>query len=182
MRRRKAGVANCSLDTDRVEEGVLFGCEFRSRLCNGVVMPINSSNNILFLDELGVRLNRPVLGVVRVSSLITLFSELRLLGVASTGPALGSPSASVGLDGVADKRSKRPRTRPSLCGVGPIEVGRAGLKSFLDRDGVTATDSSSACDCDLSGVWACLDRFWGVVVWGRATSSCLRFRCFSASF
>lgn len=56
-------------------------------------------------------------------------------------PASGGTAAVslVDLDGVAvSRRSNRPSTRPSLWGVGPMDVGTAGLKSFLESDGVAA--------------------------------------------
>lgn len=58
-------------------------------------------------------------------------SCLLLLGVAETAGFV-----SFVRDGVPARRSKRPRTRPSFCGVGPIDVGTTGLKRVRLMEGV----------------------------------------------
>ncbi len=123
-----------------------------------------------------MRASRPVVGVAASMGRL-------LLGVAATGQ---SP---VARDGVRASRSKSPRTCPSFCGVGPIDVGRTGLKSFLLRDGVTAAAAakvipgvpgvpggSGGWACDLRGVEVGFGRLEGV--WGgrREASEGLRFR------
>lgn len=135
VRRRKAGVLNSLL---RVVEGVvvvLFGFSWR-----GVV----TAPKRLVLPARGVEASwaiRLAEGVVRSPS-----SEARrLLGVAE--PIGLGKGDSVGLEGVLPRRSNRPRTRPSFWGVGPIEVGRAGLKSLRAVEGVAAPGVRAVGDC-----------------------------------
>lgn len=72
-------------------------------------------------------------------------------------PRDGVPSS------LSTMRSNRPRTRPSLCGVGPMDRGAAGLKRVLAMEGVVVDmglwgderglDGVSRCFCILDGVW-----------------------------
>ncbi len=114
----------------------------------------------------------------------------RLLGV-TAGIAI-TEMAVVDREGVpAERRSKRPSTRPSFWGVGLTDVGTAGMGVRAVRftegvrtgpaaaDGVRAPGDIvvSGWKCwVLVGVWAGLDLLEGV--WGaRAASDWVRLRC-----
>jgi hypothetical protein len=141
------------LDTD---DGVLA-----SMLPRRFLIGVAKAFSICLLPEdIGVR-----------PSLVTLsasYLPARLLGVDCTcaRDLPGVPGGFVVsfLDGVpssfSTKRSNKPSTRPSLCGVGPREVTGAGLKSFLDMAGVFM--SSSSRDCCFDGVSTHLFRLSGV--------------------
>jgi hypothetical protein len=125
-----------------------------------------------------------VVGVVVVVARV--LTVRGLLGVAAGRVMV----AVVGFEGVRPRRSKMPRTRPSLCGVGLIEVGAAprGVRAVRSRDGVMAgwvADGVWAPDGMASaggewrvfcGVWAGLDLLDGVCG-GRAASDWDRLRC-----
>ena len=111
---------DCGVCADRALPSVAFkGVTSRSRYC-------------LFDDEVGV---------------------LPSLKFSSSSPLLGVSMnfawvSSVFLDGVAatllSKNAKSPNTFPSLCGVGPMDVGAIGLGAVLSRDGVLATGGMSS--------------------------------------
>jgi len=117
------------------------------------------------LADIGVLLSFTAL----ISSLECRF----LLGVAWICPSVLFPCDLEGVpSSFSTKRSNNPRTRPSRCGVGAIDVTDAGLNSFLDMDGVAMKTESRACPGFLEGVSACLARFDGV--WAGAVIA-LRF-------
>lgn len=109
-----------SFETDEAE-GVVRPAMLASRLLSGV------ESNLPSLRREGVRPSggRRCVDLLGVAS--TLEAEPAGLAVAS------------GSWGVGARRSNKPRTRPSRCGVGPIEVGAAGLKSLRAVEGVTAS-------------------------------------------
>lgn len=154
LRLRKAGVENLA---DRDVDGVLLR-RFWSGLSWRGVLTDPKRDSLRGVAFSGRRCVRLAGGVVREST-----SEARRLdGV--------NPADSVGLEGVLPRRSKSPRTRPSFCGVGPIEVGRAGLKSFREVEGVAAVRavpgvlaSTAWWEWAFLGVWKVLDRLDGVV-------------------
>ncbi len=95
-----------------------------------------------------------------------------LLGVTwipTTVVVVGPPVEREGVAVSGGRRSKRPRTRPSLCGVGPMEVGTAGLKSLRAVDGVV---TASTYLLDACGVCSVRTRFDGA---GDGASIGLRF-------
>lgn len=140
VRRKKAGVANCSLDTDRSPVGVLprmlLEGELARFLLNGVDVvlvvvvvvartPRKLSRRLRLRPDDGVRSRLRCRGMLGVMNSLSSFSSFllssfsrssawrRLLGVAVNPDARGLVS-SVDLDGVYEIRSKRPRTRPSF--------------------------------------------------------------------
>lgn len=133
-RRKKAGVSvsNCNLEI--VPDGVLLPM-LQSRFFNGVM---NSFKMFLLVDDMGV-----LLGLTALSGLVNLADLHGVAWIVPTTFVSLMLRLSAGLVGVSStflngRASNRPRTRPSRCGVGPIEVGTAGLNSFLLREGVTA--------------------------------------------
>lgn len=93
---------------------------------------------VRLLEDMGVLPNLPF------SSSSSISLAFRFVGVACTVPGWSFAFSVVDFVGVCslpDSRSKSPRMRPSFWGVGPIEVGTAGLKSFR-VEGVAKSGSS----------------------------------------
>jgi hypothetical protein len=141
-RRRKEGVelvgvaaAGLSLEM-RLVEGVLKGVVTVTvpLFWRGVVDEVWKRSWVVRVD-FGVEAKRAVVGVV-VAVVARVLTVRGLLGVAAGRVMV----AVVGFEGVRPRRSKMPRTRPSLCGVGLIEVGAAprGVRAVRSRDGVMA--------------------------------------------
>lgn len=123
-----------------------------------------------------VAVKRAVDGVVMVVVIVVVAAGKKsvvrcLLGVAAM---LVFVMAAVGREGVCPRRSKIPRTRPSLCGVGLMDVGTAvrGVKDVRFEDGVptwaaegvrAAADMSSGWDgWVFCNAWPGLDLLEGV--------------------
>ena len=126
-----------------------------------------------------VAVKRAVDGVVMVVVIVVVASGKRsavrcLLGVATMGRMLAFVTVAVDREGVRPRRSKIPRTRPSLCGVGLMDVGAAarGVKDVRFEDGVptwaaegvrVAAGMSSGWDCWVfCNAWSGLDLLEGV--------------------
>jgi len=139
---RNNGVAKCSLETD---VGVLPGRSFGCLPLRGVAK-LSSMNR--FPLEAGVLL---CLFVPRISSP----SLISLCGVPCTLPSepvivscpfRGDSSPS------SESRSKRPRTCPSFCGVGPRTLLWTGVKRVLTRDGESYGSITAGCKARFEGV------------------------------
>lgn len=89
--------------------------------------------------DCGVVAKRAVVGVMAVIVGAAAWEEAPtarcLLGVIAMGTGAAEDP-----EGVRPRRSKRPKTRPSFCGVGLMEVGTAaaGVRDARSADGVAA--------------------------------------------
>ena len=141
---RNKGVVKCSLDTD---DGVFPGRSFGCLPLRGVAK-LSSINR--FPLEAGVLLCLFVPGMSS-SSLIGL------RGVPSTlpsGPVIVICSFRGESSPSSESRSKRPRTCPSFCGVGPRTLLLIGVKRVLTRDGESYGSITAGCNALFEGVFA----------------------------
>ena len=106
----------------------ILSCPEPSRVRKGVVWP---PNNDRLLVASGVRKSS-------LSIAASAGAALDLLGVRCICAWSATPASPMEREGVPASRSKSPSTRPSFCGVGPMEVGAVGVNSFLLREGVVA--------------------------------------------
>lgn len=119
------GVPTCSLCLLCREEGVRPSFSGGESLSSSLLAP--KMSEALF-DERGVASPAPCRPALMTSDNRTVRFGLH------------GESISASLNGSA---SNRPSTRPSRCGVGPMDVGTTGENSFRLRDGVVASRAST---------------------------------------